>query len=566
MSDLLKSYPPTSVVTHAYAFAEEAHRGVVRASGEPYMNHPLAVAETVRDWHLDEASVAAALLHDVVEDTSYTQKDIEKRFGEEVAFLVGGLTKLDTLRYPEAKAEVENFRKLALSFSKDLRVLLVKLADRLHNMRTLKFLSPERQKRIAWETTEIYAPLAYRLGMQKLSGELDDLALPYIHPEEYRWLIDTVDESYAERLAYTERVTPIVERTLHDQNIVPLQVDARAKRYSSLHKKLLRHEMNLEKIYDLVAIRIVVADVATCYATLGAIHHVWPPLPGRFKDYIARPKPNGYRSLHTIVFCVDNHITEFQIRTPEMHEEAELGIAAHWAYQQAREQKRGPTGWKGVASRKELVWVEQLRNWQRNFGNPEEFMESMKVEFFKDRIFALTPENDVVDLPAGSTPVDFAYRIHSEVGSACVGSKVNGKIVPLDYTLSSGDVVEIITQKGKRPSESWLRFVKTSMAKKHIKGATRPVAPREPERREEAPHTEFRIANRDRPGYLKEITAAFAEQKVNITFLQSQTDPRMTFSTVTVRTETLPKEKIERLLVRLRKIPATREVSYKVNR
>lgn len=564
-TEWLKNYPEGGTVQKAYAFATEAHKDTKRENGDPYITHCLKVAETVHDWKLDEPSLVAALLHDVVEDTSYTVKDIEKDFGEEVAFLVNGLTKLDTIQYPAKRAEIENLRKLIISFSEDLRVLLVKLADRLHNMQTIRFLPEERQKRLAWETMEIYAPLAYRLGMQKLSGELEDLAFPYTDPEAFKWLLNAVKESYEERLNYGLEIQPIVMRVLEEHKIHSLTVDARAKRYTSLYKKLLRHNMNLEEIYDLVALRIILKSVEDCYAALGIIHQLWTPLPNRIKDYIARPKPNGYRSLHTTVFCINNKITEFQIRTQGMHEEDELGIAAHWAYQQIKT-KEHPEQWKGLRERKELLWVEQLRNWQSQLTNTKEFVQSLKGDFFKDRIFVVTPENDVIDLPSGATPVDFAYHIHSDLGDQCVGAKVNGKVAQLDYELRSGDIIEIVTQRGKKPSENWLRFAKTTLARKHIKSALRQKQRVKPAEVTSDSHLEFKIVSQDRQGFLKETTAVFAALKINILYLNSETDHRKAFSVVHVKCDILPKTKLERLLLRLKQISGTKEVSYKVNR
>lgn len=461
-------YPKEGLVGRAYTFAHTAHKDGIRASGDPYFSHVVSVAETVAEWGLDEPSIAAALLHDVVEDTSHTIHDIEAGFGTEVATLVAGLTKLRTLPHKMEETEAENLRKFIVSFAEDIRVLMVKLADRLHNMRTLGSLPPERRHTFAWETLELYGPLAYRLGMQKLSGELEDLAFPYVLPKEARELEQSVKETYEERLAYAHALVPKVEALLAAHGVPVTAIDARAKRHYSLYKKLLRHDRDLGKIYDLVAVRIIVPTVESCYAALGAIHGEWPPFPGRFKDYIARPKSNGYRSLHTTVFCVGQKVTEFQIRTSEMHAEAELGIAAHWAYQQARNTKRANV-WSGIRNKKELRWVEQLRNWQGVFSDPAEFQEAVKTDFFRDRIYALTPENDIIDLPAGATPVDFAYHIHSDIGDQCVGARVNGKMVPVDAELRSGDMVEIVTQKGKKPSEDWLRFVKTSLAKKQIR-------------------------------------------------------------------------------------------------
>lgn len=565
MNDWLKKYSTTSLINRAYEFASIAHKDAKRLTGEPYITHCLAVAKTVHDWQLDEASIAAAILHDTIEDTNITLKELEKNFGQEVTFLVNGLTKLKKINYPSHDPNVENLRKLIISFSRDLRVIIIKLADRLHNMQTLEPLSNEDQKRIAIETTDIYAPIAYRLGMQKLSGELEDLSFPYLYPQEYEWLIKTVKEPFRERQVYAEKIKPLVQKALSENAVKPVEIDSRAKRYFSLYKKLLRYDMDLQKIYDLVALRIIVKSVTDCYAVLGIIHKIWPPLQGRIKDYIARPKPNGYRSLHTTVFCLDNKITEIQIRTQEMHNEAELGIAAHWAYEQIKSSKEHSAKWRGVTQRKELLWVEQLRNWQKSFANRKEFVNSLKVEFFKDRIFVLTPQNDVIDLPSGATPVDFAYHIHSEIGNTCVGAKVNGKFVPLDYELKSGDVVEIQTQKGKKPSPDWLRFIKTSLAIDHIRKVLS-QKDKTLKERSATPFIEFKIVNKDRPGYLKDITSVFAELKINITHLTSQTESKMALATVTLRCETLDKNKIEKLLVRLKKITDTKEVSYKFNR
>lgn len=473
--ELVKKYGTDSLVGRAYAFAATAHKDEKRASGDPYFTHCKAVAGTVSEWGLDEASIAAALLHDVAEDTSFTLDDIGREFGPEVRFLVEGVTKLKNLPHASAEPvkesgdEAENLRKFIISFAEDIRVLLVKLADRLHNMRTLGSLPPERRHTFAWETLELYGPLAYRLGMQKLSGELEDLAFPFVLPKEYEELERTVKEPYEERLAYARSLAPKVETLLASHGVPVTAIDARAKRHYSLYKKLLRHDRDLGKIYDLVAVRIIVPTVEDCYAAVGVIHGEWPPFPGRFKDYVARPKSNGYRSLHTTVFCVDRKVTEFQIRTPEMHAEAELGIAAHWAYQQARNTKKANV-WSGIRDKKELRWVEQLRNWQRESASgTQEFQEALKTDFFRDRLYALTPENDIIDLPAEATPVDFAYHIHSDIGDQCIGARVNGKMVPLDTPLRSGDMVEIITQKGKKPSKDWLRFVKTALAKKQIR-------------------------------------------------------------------------------------------------
>lgn len=462
-----------NLIRRAFEFSGKAHKEQQRKSGEPYFKHSYETAMKLAEWRLDDATIAAGLLHDVAEDTPIDLGKVQKEFGEEIAFLVDGVTKLGHLKYRGVRGQAENLRKMILALSQDIRVVLIKLADRLHNMRTLSALPPQKQKRIALETSEIYAPLAYRLGMQNLAGELEDLAFPYLYPQEYKWLVENIKERYEERARYLEKLKPVLEEALRKNNIKVVKIDYRAKRYSSLYKKLKRYDMNLEQIYDLVAKRIIVETVEDCYAALGVIHQLWPPLPGRIKDYIALPKPNGYQSLHTTVFCIDNKPTEFQIRTLKMHEEAENGIAANWLYAQKKGNidylERKPT----FADKKELAWVEQLRNWQKEFTDPDEFINSLKIDFFKDRIFVITPKGEVKDLPAGSTPVDFAYEIHSDIGDECCGAKVNNRIVPLDRKLQSGDIVEILIQKSKKPSESWLSFVKTELAKKHIKSKVR---------------------------------------------------------------------------------------------
>jgi GTP diphosphokinase / guanosine-3',5'-bis(diphosphate) 3'-diphosphatase len=447
---------------------------------------------------------------------------------------------------------------MILALSQDIRVIIVKLADRLHNMKTLDAVPPQKQKRIALETMEIYAPIAYRLGMQKISGELEDLAFPYIYPKEHRWLIENTKEKYEEREKYIEKVKPLVATALQKANVEVITIDSRAKRYSSLYKKLLRYDMDVDEIYDLVALRIIVKNIEDCYATLGVIHNLWPPLPNRIKDYIALPKPNGYRSIHTTVFCVDNKITEIQIRTQEMHEEAETGIAAHWIYEQMKGTKAYNEKRAAIGEKKELEWVKQLRNWQKEFNNPEEFLESLKIDFFQDRIFAITPKGEVIDLPLGATPVDFAYQIHSEIGDSCTGARVNGKIVPLDYQLRSGDIVEIVTQKNKKPSESWLAFVKTSHARNHIRVALKTKETRLTKK--EPKETELKIVVEDRVGLLKDITAIVSRSHVNMTAINTITNAK--FPILRIRCDVVSKDKIEKLILKLKKLKEIKEISY----
>ncbi len=458
-----------SFIEKAFRFAEEAHQGKSRKSGEEFIQHPLAVAIRLAEWRLDPAAIAAALLHDVAEDSPYTQKDIEKHFGKEVAFLVEAVTKLKTIRFTDAsERSAENLRKMVLAFAQDIRVLLIKLLDHLHNMETISYLDQDEQKRIARETIEIYAPLANRLGIGELKGQLEDLAFPIIYPEEHQWLMGHVKEPMEERRAYVERLIPYLKELLGKENVPSVDIHARAKHWYSLWRKLQRHEMSIENIYDLVAVRAILPTLEHCYTVLGAVHANFPPLPGRIKDYIALPKSNGYRSLHTTVVGPEGKIVEIQIRTPEMHQEAESGIAAHWAYSEEESNEKRHRGAKTLQHSRDVAWIKQLRDWHARFEDPNEFLESLKIDFFKDRIFVFTPKGEVIDLPEGSTPVDFAYHIHSDIGDQATGAKINGKMIALDTSLKNGDVVEILIQKNKKPSSQWLEFVKTSLARKHI--------------------------------------------------------------------------------------------------
>lgn len=456
-------------VKRAFGFAERAHYGQKRATGEPYFNHILAVASAVVALGLDGDAVCAALLHDSIEDRGISKADIQKEFGGNVAFLVEGVSKVNKIKYHGAARRVESLRKMFLAVAEDVRVVLIKLCDRLNNMRTISVLPPEKRDRIALETLEVYAPLAYRLGIGELKGELQDLAFPILYPDEYQWIQREVAERVPEGKRYLEQVRPMLEGALQKDGVVPIKIDFRQKFLYSLWQKLMRYEMNFGRITDLLAMRIIVRDVEDCYKTLGIIHSLWKPLPGRIKDYIALPKPNGYRSLHTTVFCLEGKVTEIQIRTPEMHDEAEHGIAAHWAYEESGKPKTGIR-----ADHPKLAWVRQLENWQSEIGSAAEgeaFLESLKIDFFKDRIFVLTPTGEVIDMPDGSTPIDFAYHIHSQIGDHMMGAKVNNKMVPLSHTLSTGDTVQILTQKNKQPSPDWMNIARTSNAKSKIRSA-----------------------------------------------------------------------------------------------
>ncbi len=560
VKELIKQNPG-GLVDRAYQFSEKVHRGQKRKSGDPYFNHVLAAAENIAEWNLDEQTIAAAILHDTVEDTSATLDDIKKNFGEEVAFLVDGVTKISKIKYRGTLSQVENLRKMLLALSEDIRVILIKLADRLHNMQTLNHVSPPKQKRIALETMEIYSPIAYRLGMQQLAGELEDLAFPFIYPKEFEWLKKEIKDEYTKRTDYLERVHKNLLKELALSNLKPIFIDFRAKRYASLYKKLLRYDMDVSKIYDLVALRVVMKDISECYSALGIVHKLWPPLPGRIKDYIAMPKPNGYRSLHTTVICLDGIVTEIQIRTKEMHEESENGIAAHWNYEQTKGSKSYAEGKSSFANKKELQWVEQLRNWQKEFSNSDDFIDSFKIDFLRDRIFIISPKGGVFDLPVGATPVDFAYQIHSDIGNACSGARVNGKIVALDYQLQSGNVVEIIIQKNKKPSPSWLNFVKTASAKSKIKvalkGSTSLIhsTPKE---------TQFRIVATARGGLMKDITTTISRAHININSINSKPNtPNSQFHVIKITYEHLNKDRAEKLALKLKRLEGVKEISYK---
>ena len=554
---------PNGLIGRAFAFSVDAHKAQSRRSGEPYFNHALATAEILRAWHLDDDTVAAGLLHDTVEDTGVPLATIEKQFGADVAFLVDGVTKLGHIKYRGEEHKVENLRKMILALAHDLRVVFIKLADRMHNMQTLGHLPPAKQKRVALETDEIYAPLAYRLGMHDVSGELQDLAFPYLHPQEYAWLVKTSKEQYAERERYLENIKPMVKKLLEEHDIKPIDIEIRAKRYSSLYKKLLRRSMDIGRVYDLVAMRVVVETVPECYAALGVIHEQWTPVPLRIKDYIAMQKPNGYRSLHTTVIGPDDKTIEFQIRTKAMHDENEYGVAAHWLY----DRKRRGEAVSGKKLAREIEWVQQLKHWQEHFlgkeETPESFMEAVKVNFFTDRIFAVTPHGDVIDLPQGSTPIDFAYHVHSAIGDGAAGAKVNGTIVPLDRLLKSGDVVEILIHKGKKPSSDWLRFVKTSVARDHIKLALRGKN-RFVRVLTSSVHIELKIAVELRIGLIEDISGVIARTHTSIANFHTESSKGARFVAYKIELATIDKQKIAKLILKLKKVKGVREVSYKI--
>ena len=447
-------------VEKAYQFASQYHAGQMRASGEPYMSHPVAVAKILAGMKMDVVSIETGLLHDVVEDTSVTTADVQKNFGDEVARCVDGVTKLSKINFFSAEdRQAESYRKMLLAMVNDIRVIIVKLADRLHNMRTLGSLSPERQERIARETLEIYAPIAHRLGMGKVRGELEDLSFRYLDPEAYSEISRAIDTERAANEEYLERMRRTVESELRREG-VPARVEARVKRAYSVYQKLKRQKISIDQVYDLLALRIITDSVKNCYGALGVIHNEWSPVPGRIKDFIAIPRPNLYQSLHTSVVGPEGKHFEIQIRTEEMHRIAEEGIAAHWKYKEGK---------KGVQDDQRVAWLRQLVEWQQDMRDPGEFMSTLKVDLYPEEVYCFTPKGRVIVLPAGSCPIDFAYAVHSEVGNTCTGAKVNGRIVPLRYVLRNGDIVDVLTQSGHEPSKDWLAIVKTSRAKNKIK-------------------------------------------------------------------------------------------------
>ena len=484
----VKSYQPDAdlaMIERAYLVAQEGHKKQTRASGEPYINHPLNVAAILTELQLDDTTIAAAILHDVVEDTLFTLDEIQDMFGDEMALLIDGVTKISLMNEkvslikknaPEkskADAEraklkeeqtLETYRKMIIAMAKDIRVIMIKLADRLHNMRTLKFMREDKRKRIAKETLEVYAPLANRLGISSIKWELEDLSLRYLEPDIYYDLVENIKIKRKERQIYITEAVKQIEEEFDDLDI-HASISGRAKHFYSIYKKMMRDNKDIGEIYDLFAVRILVENVKDCYNVLGVIHSRWKPIPGRFKDYIAVPKSNGYRSLHTTVMVL-GYPLEIQIRTFAMHQISEYGVAAHWKYKEAGGSVRA-----GKAADQKMSWLKQMVNLQREIKDPKEYLEALKIDIFSDEIFVFTPAGDSLALPAGSNPIDFAYRIHTQVGHHCVGAKVNGKIVPLEYKLQTGDYVEIITNRSNNgPSRDWLNIVASSDTRTKIRG------------------------------------------------------------------------------------------------
>src|SRR3954463_15468505 len=452
------------LVKKAYVYSAKVHQGQVRKSGEPYLVHPLEVAGLLAELKLDEASIVAGLLHDTIEDTLATPAEIRELFGDEVLSLVEGVTKLGTFSHgpssSQEEKQAENFRKMLVAMAKDIRVILVKLADRTHNMRTLEHMKPEAQQRIAQETLDIYAPLANRLGIQWIKIELEDLAFKYLNPREFGDVEQQVAQTQKDRAKYIADIVLLLKGKLEEAGL-EASVQGRPKHLYSIWKKMRKNDLNsVSEVHDIVAFRLILKSVPACYEALGLIHSLWRPVPGRFKDYIAIPKPNMYQSLHTTVIGPTGERIEIQMRTEEMHQVAEEGIAAHWAYKEG----------KSAKDEQKFAWLRQLMEWQQDLKDPREFLETVKVDLFTDEVFCFTPKGDVRSLPQGSTPVDFAYAIHSDVGGRCVGAKINGKIVPLRYKLKNGDQIEVLTSPQAHPSKDWLTFVKTSRAQQKIRG------------------------------------------------------------------------------------------------
>ena len=455
------------LIMKAYNYAKENHGDQLRKSGEPYIIHPIQVAYTLAELELDDATICAALLHDVVEDTEVTHQDLINEFGIEIAEMVDGVTKLSKLNYESVEeAQVENYRKMFLAMGKDIRVIMIKLSDRLHNMRTLKYLSRDRQIANAKETMDLYAPLANRLGIYSLKWELEDLSFKYLYPEEYREIVEGIDRKREERLQFIDKIEEQIKQELKKQKI-EAEITGRAKHLYSIYRKMKRDNITLDQIYDLFALRIIVNSVKDCYAALGVVHELYNPMPGRFKDYIAVPKPNMYQSLHTTLIGEKGTPFEVQIRTWDMHRIAEYGIAAHWAYKEASFAKGKKANVK--VSEDKLAWLRETLEWQKDMQDPQEFLNTLKTELFEDEVYVFTPKGDIKVLPSGSTPIDYAYSIHAEIGHHMTGCKINSKMMPIITKLKNGDIIEIITsENSKGPSRDWLKFIQSSTAKNKI--------------------------------------------------------------------------------------------------
>ncbi|MBU4175360.1 MAG: bifunctional (p)ppGpp synthetase/guanosine-3',5'-bis(diphosphate) 3'-pyrophosphohydrolase [Actinobacteria bacterium] len=487
-------------VEKAYRFAREAHRGQCRKSGESYAEHPIAVATTLAELELDPDTVGAALLHDVVEDTPFSLNDIRLQFGEQIAEIIDGVTKLDRFEFSSREEQqAENMRKMLISMAGDVRVILIKLADRLHNMETISALRPERQREISAETLEIYAPLAHRFGISQIEWKLEDFAFEVLYPKRYRQIQKMVSERRMERETYMKQVTEQISEQLKKHRI-KAEVSGRVKHFYSIYEKMVNRGIEFDEIMDLSAVRVMVESVKDCYGALGVIHSTWKPVPGRFKDYIAMPKLNMYRSLHTVVMSLEGRPLEIQIRTREMHRTSEFGIAAHWLYKESKRKDHGGR-----------AWLKQVMDWQRELKDPTEFMKTLKIDLFQDEVFVFTPGGKLISLSRGATPIDFAYAVHTEVGHNCVGAKVNGKMVPLTYQIQTGDIVNIMTSKtSKGPSRDWLNIVETSRARNKIRQWFSRER-REDERQEGKEVLDREMRKRDLPIKGKEVERVLAQ-------------------------------------------------------
>ena len=446
------------LVKQAYDFAENAHLSQKRSTGDDYIEHCLQTANSLAELKLPISMIAAGLLHDVPEDTKFTLENVKTEFGSDIASMVEGITKLGRIKYRGIDRYVENLRKMFVAMAQDIRVVIIKFADRLHNLQTLYALPADKQKRIAQETLEIYAPIANRLGIGELQSKLEDAAFKYAYPDDFNKTEQLIKNNFPIKKKTLNNMVRKIKNKLDKDDIKYYDIYGRTKHYYSFFRKYLKYHKDIKQIYDLVAMRIIVESVADCYAVLGIIHNVWKPIRGRIKDYVAQPKPNGYQSLHTAVFGDDQEIVEIQIRTQKMHDQAELGIAAHWQYKEFQK-----------VSKKEVEWVQELAEWLKQIGDNNRFLEGAKIDVFQNRIFVFTPQGDVIDLPDGATPIDFAYHIHTEIGNKCSRSLINNEIVPLDHKLKNGDVVQIVTDKNRKgPNPEWLNFVKTRTARQHI--------------------------------------------------------------------------------------------------
>ena len=543
----------------AFELALRVHKDEKRLSGEDFITHPIAVSLKLAKLKMDANTIAAGLLHDAVECSPETLKTIKKNFGEELSFLVDGVTKVDRIHATGADRALESVKKMFLAVAEDIRVVIIKLMDRLHNMETVGSLPQEKRERIARETLTLYASIADRLGMWNIKAQLEDLSMKYLYPKEYEYISNEIKKFAPGREKYLKKILRVLEVELKKAEIKPVEINYREKHLYSAWQKLERYEGDWSRISDLIALRIIVPDIKSCYGALGVVHKLWKPVPGKFKDYIALPKPNGYQSLHTSVFTEPRVIVEFQIRTLEMHREAESGIAAHWAYSEAGKPKRG---FKSMG--KKFNWISQLQDWNKELKkentSSEEFLEALKIDFFKDRIFVLTPKGDVIDLPKESTPLDFAYHIHSEIGNHASGAKINGRMMSFSWELRSGNVVEIITQKNKKPSVEWLTLVRTALAKSKIRQALR-IYPKKSFLSSDKKLAEIRIYGKNRIGFIKDITSVFAKRKINI---QNLISARSGSEEVPIRVTCVPKDKVEleNIVLRLKKIEGVRKVAF----